>query len=74
MNKLEMDKKCKQYIDRVNEFKDVTKLRYEMKSSGMVMCDLYGKDEIGRIIFAARYDSNKELFQFLRGMLHVLEV
>lgn len=36
-------------------------------------CVLRGIDQIGRIIFVKQFNNERELFQFLCGMEHILE-
>ena len=74
MNVYQLERKCSNYIDRINEFEHITKLKYECSIPCMNGYNLFGRDNLGRVLYTAHFETGRELFQFLRGILHVLEV
>lgn len=74
MNVYQLERKCGQLVEQINTYDFKHHLVYDATIKNMDGYDLRARDMLDRIVFISHFNNIRELFQFLRGMLHILEV
>lgn len=69
MNSYEMERKCIEYVDRINT---VSKLTYECRIECMNGYELRVKDDAGNVLYDAQFEHVGALYWFLRGIVHAV--